>query len=187
MLPNSLHYRCIIGIRSLPYKQVSLPSNTNARTRQHMQSSSPMDPSTLRNPLQRASRSASQMRHPLPGKDHHQQNRPGQVVLARLRSGHNRLNAHIYRKLKIVPSPNVSLWWGGPDNRACSSEMLQTPTRANRTVAFSNSASPEMLWGPGGPEEDHQLHHCCWTGRVGEREEEEDYTCKTYFVIHWFV
>ena len=25
-----------------------------------------------------------------------------------------------------------------------------------------------------GPEEDHQLHHCCWTGRVGEREEEEE-------------
>ena len=35
---------------------------------------------------------------------------PGQVVLARLRSGHNRLNAHMYRKLKVVPSPNVSLW-----------------------------------------------------------------------------
>ena len=28
--------------------------------------------------------------------------------------------------------------------------------------------------GLGGPEEDHQLHHCCWTGRVGEREEEEE-------------
>jgi len=27
--------------------------------------------------------------------------------------------------------------------------------------------------GPVGPEEDHQLHHCCWTGRVGKREEEE--------------
>ena len=26
----------------------------------------------------------------------------------------------------------------------------------------------------GGPEEDHQLHHCCWTGCVGEREEEEE-------------
>jgi len=26
----------------------------------------------------------------------------------------------------------------------------------------------------GGPEEDHQLHHCCWTGRVSEREEEEE-------------
>jgi len=43
-------------------------------------------------------------------------------------------------------------------------------------VAFSNSASPEIIWGLGGPEEDHQLHHCCWTGRVSEREEEEDST-----------
>ena len=24
----------------------------------------------------------------------------------------------------------------------------------------------------GGPEEDHQLDHCCWTGREGKREEE---------------
>jgi len=31
------------------------------------------------------------------------------------------------------------------------------------------------IWGLGGPEEDHELHHCCWTGRVGEREEEEDH------------
>jgi len=29
-----------------------------------------------------------------------------------------------------------------------------------------------IIWGLGGPEEDHQLHHCCWTGRVSEREEE---------------
>ena len=130
MLPNnSLPHWCIIGIRSSPNKQVSSPSNTNARTRQHMQISSPMDHSTLRNLWQRASWSASQMRntrratinqHPLPGKDHHHQKsaetqtwegcipsswqaRP--VGLARLRSGHNRLNAHMYRKLKIVPSP----------------------------------------------------------------------------------
>ena len=41
-------------------------------------------------------------------------------------------------------------------------------------MAISNSALPEMIWGPGGPEEDHQLHHYCWTDRVGEREEEED-------------
>ena len=54
-----------------------------SRTRQNMKSSSPMDPSTLRNPWQRASISASQMRstrratinqHTLPGKDHHHQN-----------------------------------------------------------------------------------------------------------------
>ena len=35
---------------------------------------------------------------------------PGQVVLARLRSGHNRLNEHMHRELKFVPSPNMSLW-----------------------------------------------------------------------------
>jgi len=29
------------------------------------------------------------------------------------------------------------------------------------------------IWGLGGPEEDHQLHHCCWTGRLGEQEEED--------------
>ena len=63
-------------------------------------------------------RRATVNQHPLPGKDHPHQNsaetqtgegclldRPGQVVLARLRSGHNRLNAHMHRKLKIVPSP----------------------------------------------------------------------------------
>ena len=42
---------------------------------------------------------------------------------------------------------------------------------------FCNSASPEIIWGLGGPEEDHQLHHCCWTGRVSEREEEEEEEC----------
>ena len=36
---------------------------------------------------------------------YHLLDRPGQVVLTRLRSGHNRLNAHMHRKLKLVPSP----------------------------------------------------------------------------------
>ena len=39
-------------------------------------------------------------------------------------------------------------------------------------MAFSNSTSPEIIWELGGPEEDHKLHHCCWTGRGGEREED---------------
>jgi len=41
-------------------------------------------------------------------------------------------------------------------------------------VTITNSASPEIIWGLGGPGEDHQLHHCCWTGRVSEREEGEE-------------
>ena len=31
-----------------------------------------------------------------------------------------------------------------------------------------------MIGGLEDHDEDHQLHHCCWTGRVGEREEEEE-------------
>ncbi|XP_052236203.1 uncharacterized protein LOC127847991 [Dreissena polymorpha] len=36
---------------------------------------------------------------------YHLLNRAEQVVMVRLRSGHNRLNAHLYRKYKLVPSP----------------------------------------------------------------------------------
>ena len=50
-------------------------------------------------------------------------------------------------------------------------------------MAFSNSASPEIIWGLGGPEEDHQLHHCCWTGLVSEREEEDRYNIQTNPVV----
>ena len=151
-----------------------------------MKSSSPMDPSTLQNPWQQASRSASQMRstrtatinqHPLPGKDHHHQNsaetQTREVVLARLLSGHNRLNTHIHRKLKIVPSPTCPCGEEDQTIEHVLQRCNKTPTRGNHTVAISNSASPEIIWGLGGPEEDHQLHHCCWTGRVGEREEED--------------
>ena len=111
-----------------------------------MQSSSPMDPSTLRNPWQRASRSASQMRstrratinqYPLPGKDHHHQNsaetqkgegcipptwqaRPGGFGTTAFRPQQaQRIHA---QETKNRSFPNVSLWWGGPDTRACSSE-----------------------------------------------------------------
>ena len=58
--------------------------------------------------------------------------------------------------------------------RKLSMFFKQTPTRANRTVAISSSASPEIMWGLGGPEEDHQLHHCSWTSRVGKQKEEEE-------------
>ena len=51
-------------------------------------------------------------------------------------------------------------------------------------MANSNSASPEIIWGLGGPEEDHQLHHCCWTGRVSEREEEEEQSTWYFDFLH---
>ena len=37
--------------------------------------------------------------------DYHTLDRAGQVTLLRLRTGHNRLNSHMHRKLNLVPSP----------------------------------------------------------------------------------
>ena len=36
--------------------------------------------------------------------DYHKLDRAGQVILIHLRTGHNRLNAHMYKKMKLVPS-----------------------------------------------------------------------------------
>ena len=36
---------------------------------------------------------------------YHQLSRTEQVILFRLRTGHNRLNKHLHRKLRVVPSP----------------------------------------------------------------------------------
>ena len=40
--------------------------------------------------------------------DYHLLTREQQSVLVRLRTGHNRLNAHMHRKMKLVPSPTCS-------------------------------------------------------------------------------
>ena len=37
--------------------------------------------------------------------DYHTMDRSGQVTLIRLRTGHNRLNSHMHRKMNLVPSP----------------------------------------------------------------------------------
>ena len=36
---------------------------------------------------------------------YHGLTRQDQVIIFRLRTGHNRLNQHLYRKMKVVPSP----------------------------------------------------------------------------------
>ena len=36
--------------------------------------------------------------------DYHKLDRAGQVFLIRLRTGHNRLNAHMNKKMKLAPS-----------------------------------------------------------------------------------
>ena len=129
MPPNSLLHWCMIGIRSSPKKQVSPHSNTTARTLQHIGVVLQWIPAHCGIPgnehayqLAKCGAQAEQALtsiyyqekttiiktalKPRQEKDaYHLLDRPGQVVLARLCFGHNMLNAHMHRKLNIVPSP----------------------------------------------------------------------------------
>ena len=44
-------------------------------------------------------------RIPVQKDDYHCLSRKDQVVIFRLRTGHNRLNQHMYHKFRLVPSP----------------------------------------------------------------------------------
>ena len=125
-----------------------------------MQSSSPMDPSTLRNPWQRASRSASQMRntrrattnqHPLPGKDHHYQNstetQTGEGCIPpswQTRPGGFGTNA--FNALKIVPSPTCPC---GEEDQTTEHVLQRCNRHQPERIAQWPSATPlhQKLYG----------------------------------------
>ena len=89
--------------------------------------------------------------------DYHKLNRAGQVILIRLRTGHNRLNAKMNRNMKLVPSsmctcniedqitdnilqrcPNHTtirnqLW---PDNTTLQQTLYGNLVELRRTVSF---------------------------------------------------
>ena len=89
--------------------------------------------------------------------DYHKLDRADQVILIRLRTEHNRLNAHMYKKMKLIPSsmcicniedkttehilqrcPNHTnirnqLW---PDNTTLQHNLYGTPEERRRTVSF---------------------------------------------------
>jgi hypothetical protein len=66
--------------------------------------------------------------------DYHQLQREEQVVLLRLRSGHNRLNHHMATKLKLVPSPLCPC---GLDNQTTEHILQACP---------NYSALREVIW-----------------------------------------
>ena len=89
--------------------------------------------------------------------DYHTLDRAGNVILIRLRTGNNRLNAHMNKKMKLVPStmcicniegqttehilqrcPNHTnirnqLW---PDNTVLQQKLYGTLEELKRTVSF---------------------------------------------------
>ncbi|XP_041351095.1 uncharacterized protein LOC121370061 [Gigantopelta aegis] len=62
--------------------------------------------------------------------DYHLLSRLEQVTLLRLRTGHNRLNAHMFRKFKLAATPTLQLWPGRPNSRT-------------HLTGVSNSSRPE--------------------------------------------
>ena len=75
----------------------------------------------------------------------------------------------MHMQLKIVPSPNGPC---GEEDQTTEHVLQRCNRHQPERIAQWPSATP-LIWGLGGPEEDHQLHHSCWTGCVGDREEEE--------------
>ena len=73
----------------------------------------------------------------------------------------------------IVPSPTCPC---GEEDQTTEHVLQRCNKHQPERIAQwpSATASPEIIWGLGVPQEDHQLHHSFWTGRVGEREEEEE-------------
>jgi ribonuclease HI/endonuclease/exonuclease/phosphatase family metal-dependent hydrolase len=79
--------------------------------------------------------------------DYHQLQREEQVVLLRLRSGHNRLNHHMATKLKLVPSPLCPC---GLDNQTAEHILQACPKyKALREVIWpEETALQTKLYGP---------------------------------------
>ena len=78
--------------------------------------------------------------------DYHLLSREQQSVLVRLRTGHNRLNSHMHRKLKLVPSPSCPCGQG--DQTA--EHVLQTCplfNQAREEVWPADTPLPTKLYG----------------------------------------
>ena len=95
---------------------------------------------------------------------------PGQVVLARLRSGHYRLNAHIHRKLKSFLPQRVPV----VRRTRQPSMFFRDVTDTNQSELHSGHQQLRFTRNYMGAWRTWRRPPTCWTGRVGEREEEDN-------------
>ena len=84
----------------------------------------------------------------------HRLNRPEHVILFKLRTGHNRLNAHMYSKFKVGESENVPMQCIYHDCRTSTAALPTTWCYEAGHVARTNTTEEQALWQPGGAEED---------------------------------
>ena len=98
-----------------------------------------------------------------------------QVVLVRLRTGHNRLNSHMHGKLKLAASPTCPLWSRRTNHRVRSTKMPPSQSYKRRCVACQHFPYDQTLRLIVGAREDHVIHLPSGLDHVAcERQEEEE-------------
>ena len=92
----------------------------------------------------------------------------------RLHTGHNRLNAHMLRKMKLSPSPASNC--GLEDQTAEHNYTAEMPASAdskNKCVANSSPATHQTLRQQGGTGEDGHIYLADWTLSVAAIEKKK--------------
>ena len=79
--------------------------------------------------------------------DYHKLDRAGQVILLRLRTGHHRLNAHMYKKMKLVPS---SMCICNIEDQTTQHILQRCPNHTNirNQLWPDNTTLEQKLYGP---------------------------------------
>ena len=114
---------------------------------------------------------------------YHQLTRSDQTAIFRLRTGHNRLNQHLNRVMKIISSPmcscgdhiipDVLLWRGRARYRPHFTDMQEPSGIERRDMAITNNTPGEALWTRGCPTEDHQIRSGNWNPSVEANEKKK--------------
>ncbi len=83
-----------------------------------------------------------------------------QVTITKLRTGHNRLNAHMYAKLKLSPSPRCAC---GLEEQTAEHILQRCPLLEQKRRCMANlyyHPRREVIWQDGGAQEESVLHRC---------------------------
>ena len=116
--------------------------------------------------------------------DYHLLSWKQQVILVRLCTGHNRLNSHMHRKLKLAPSPTCPC---GREEQTAEHVLQRCPrlrSHKRRRVACHHFPDDQTLRLQTGAGEDDIIHLPSGLGRVDcERQEGEDIKGDMLFVV----
>ena len=100
----------------------------------------------------------------LRGRTSHFLDRWQQVVVMRLSTGHSRLNAHMFREMKLAPSPIRNC---GLEDQTAELILQRVPlletARTNVCTTAVCTATHQTLWQQGGHGEDGHIYLADWT------------------------